>query len=154
MRRTLRFAIALGGLGLCISALAPASSQALNRPGTIRVTTREVSHRIVDQGRRGRGAGDLELMRHLLYNKGITKRAIGHAEVVCTFTGRRSRVCNATYFLPKGKIMVAGALVFRQFYELAVLGGTGLYNNVQGSLTVTAVGTSPRRDFLTFRLVV
>jgi hypothetical protein len=74
--------------------------------------------------------------------------------MVCTFTGRRSRICNGTYFLPKGKIVVAGAVVFRQFYELAVLGGTGLYMNVQGSMTVTAIRPTPRRDFLTFRLVI
>ena len=153
MRRTLMFALALAGLGVFAGALAPAS-QALDRPGTIRVTTRQVSHRVVDQGRPGRGVGDLEFTRSLLYNRGITPKAIGHAEVVCIFTGLRSRMCNGTYFLPKGKLVVAGALVFRQFYELAVLGGTGLYMNVQGSLTVTAIRPTPRRDFLTFRLVI
>ena len=153
MKRTLRFGIALAGLALVVVTVAPAS-QALTRPGTIRITTREVAHRVMDQGRPGRGPGDLEISRTLLYNKGLTPRAIGHGEVVCTFTGRRSRVCNGTYFLPRGKIVVAGALVFRQFYEFAVLGGTGLYNNVQGSLTVTATRPRPRRDILTFRLVV
>jgi hypothetical protein len=153
MKRTLRFGIALTGLALAVVTVAPAS-QALTRPGTIRITTREVAHRIMDQGQPGRGPGDLEISRTLLYNKGLTPRAIGHGEVVCTFTGRRSRVCNGTYFLPRGKIVVAGALVFRQFYEFAVLGGTGLYNNVQGSLTVTTTTPKPRRDILTFRLVI
>jgi hypothetical protein len=153
MKRTLQLVLVLGGLGVFFTALAPAA-QALDKPGTIRITTREVAHRIIDQGPRGRGMGDMELTRALLYNKGVTPRAIGHAEVVCTFTGLRSRMCNGTYFLPKGKIVVAGALVFRQFYELAVLGGTGLYANVQGSLTVTAIRPQPRRDFLTFRLVI
>ena len=153
MKRTLQFGVALAGLALFVIAVAPAS-QALDRPGTIRITTREVAHRIFDHGPRGRGPGDVEVSRTLLYNKGITSRAIGHGEVVCTFTGRRSRVCNGTYFLPRGKIIVSGALVFRQFYEFAVLGGTGLYNNVQGSLTVTTTTPRPRRDILTFRLVV
>jgi hypothetical protein len=153
MKRTVQFGVALAGLALFGIAVAPAS-QALDRPGTIRITTREVAHRVMDQGRPGRGPGDLEVIRTLLYNKGLTPRAIGHGEVVCTFTGRRSRVCNGTYFLPRGKIVVAGALVFRQFYEFAVLGGTGLYNNVQGSLTVTTMKPRPRRDILTFRLVV
>ena len=154
MKRKLRFGVVFGGgLALLVIAFAPAS-QALQRPGTIRITTREVAHRVIDHGPQGRGPGDLEISRSLLYNKGITQRAIGHGEVVCTFTGRRSRVCNGTYFLPRGKIVVAGALVFRQFYEFAVLGGTGLYNNVQGSLTVTTTTPKPRRDILTFRLVV
>jgi hypothetical protein len=153
MKRTVQFGVALAGLALVAIAVAPAS-QALNQPGTIRITTREVAHRVMDQGRPGRGPGDIEIIRTLLYNKGLTPRAIGHGEVVCTFTGRRSRVCNGTYFLPRGKIVVAGALVFRQFYEFAVLGGTGLYNNVQGSVTVTTTTPKPRRDILTFRLVV
>jgi hypothetical protein len=153
MKRTVQFAVTLAGLALFVIAVAPAS-QALDRPGTIRITNREVAHRIIDHGQRGRGPGDVEIVRSLLYNKGVTPRAIGHGEIVCTFTGRRSRVCNGTFFLPKGKIVVSGAMVFRQFYELAVLGGTGLYNNVQGSLTVTTVSPKPRRDFLTFRLVV
>jgi hypothetical protein len=153
MKRTMQFGVALMGLALFVIAVAPAS-QALDRPGTIRITTREVAHRVFDHGPRGRGPGDVEVSRTLLFNKGITSRAIGHGEVVCTFTGRRSRVCNGTYFLPRGKIIVAGALVFRQFYEFAVLGGTGLYNNVQGSLTVTTTTPRPRRDILTFRLVL
>jgi hypothetical protein len=153
MKRTLQLGIALAGLGLFVMAVAPAS-QALERNGTIRITTREVAHRVMDQGRPGRGPGDLEISRTLLYNKGLTPRAIGHGEIVCTFTARRSRVCNGTYFLPRGKIVVAGALVYRQFYEFAVLGGTGLYNNVQGSLMVTTTRPKPRRDILTFRLVV
>lgn len=153
MKRTLQFGVALAGLALFVMAVAP-GAQALERNGTIRITTREVAHRVMDQGRRGRGPGDLEISRTLLYNKGLTPRAIGHGEIVCTFTGRRSRVCNGTYFLPRGKIVVAGALVYRQFYEFAVLGGTGLYNNVQGSLTVTTTRPRPRRDILTFRLVV
>jgi len=153
MKRIVKFGVSLGGLALLVVAFAPASP-ALDHPGTIRITTREVAHRVMDQGRPGRGPGDIEIIRTLLYNKGLTPRAIGHGEVVCTFTGRRSRVCNGTYFLPRGKIVVAGALVFRQFYEFAVLGGTGLYNNVQGSVTVTTTTPKPRRDILTFRLVV
>jgi hypothetical protein len=153
MRRTLQLALTLGGLGIFVTAFAPAS-QALEKPGTIRITNREVAHRIIDLGARGRSLGDIEVSRTLLYNKGLTPKAIGHGEIVCTFTGTRSRVCNGTYFLPRGKIVVSGALVFRQFYELAVLGGTGIYNNVQGTLTVTAMQPSPRRDLLTFRLIV
>jgi hypothetical protein len=153
MKRTLPFGVALAGLGIFVIAVAPAS-QALDRPGMIRITTREVAHRVINHGARGRGAGDVEVSRSLLYNKGVTPKAIGHGEIVCTFTGRRSRVCNGTYFLPRGRLVVSGVVVFRQFYEFAVLGGTGLYNNVQGSLTVTSIRPRPRRDILTFRLNV
>jgi hypothetical protein len=39
-------------------------------------------------------------------------------------------------------------------YELAVVGGTGLYNNVRGTLTVTSLKQKPSRELLVFRLVV
>jgi hypothetical protein len=73
---------------------------------------------------------------------------------MCTSTGTGSANCSGTYFLPKGKIMVGGVLASRLFYELAVLGGTHLYENARGTLTVTALGGTPSHAFLIFRLVV
>jgi hypothetical protein len=66
---------------------------------------------------------------------------------------RRSRVCRGTFFLPKGKLVVGGSLLYRQFYELAILGGTGLYDNARGSLVVTRTDVRPVRDLVVFRLV-
>jgi hypothetical protein len=73
---------------------------------------------------------------------------------MCTVTGTGSANCSGTYFLPKGKLMVAGVLASRLFYELAVIGGTRLYENARGTLTGIALGGSPRHEFLTFRLTV
>ena len=127
-------------------------SGTLNQPGTIRITDRLVKHTHVDGGRRGPGAGDFDFYRQLLYNKGITADSIGHSDLTCINTGTGSSNCTGTYFLPKGKIMVAGVIASRLFYELAVIGGTGVYDNVNGSLTVTYLGGSPSHEFLVFRL--
>jgi len=79
-------------------------------------------------------------------------KAIGQRELICTYTGDRSRNCSGT-FPPHGKVIVGGPMLFRQLFELAVLGGTGLYNNVRGTLTVTALTSGPHvRDVLGFRL--
>jgi hypothetical protein len=129
-------------------------SAALDQPGTIRVTTRGIGQQFVDRGARGRGPGDLLVSRQLVYNRGITQKAIGHADIVCTFTSSYARQCTGTFTLPKGKIVVAGTVTFRQFYELAVIGGTGLYDNVRGSLTVTMLSRKPTRELLLFRLVI
>jgi hypothetical protein len=40
----------------------------------------------------------------------------------------------------------------RLFYTAAITGGTGLYDNARGTLTVTATRLSPRREILLFRL--
>jgi hypothetical protein len=129
-------------------------SAELASPGTIKVTTRGVERQFIDRGARGRDAGDQVVSRQLVFNRGITPRAIGHSDLVCTYTSSYSRQCGGTYTLPKGKIVVMGAVNFRQFQELAVIGGTGVYDNVRGSVTVTLIGQNPLRELLVFRLVV
>jgi hypothetical protein len=145
--------IAAAGGALAV-ATAAVGSHGLAGPGTIRITDKLVRHIHVDGGEPGRGAGDLDFYRELLYNRGITPTPIGHSDVMCTSTGTGSANCSGTYFLPKGKLMVDGVLASRLFFELAVIGGTHLYENARGTLTVTALGGSTRHEFLIFRLVV
>jgi hypothetical protein len=153
MVNRLVISIAAAGGALAVAATA-GGSPTLSGPGTIRVTDRLVRHIHVDGGHHGRGAGDLDFYRELLYNRGITPSPIGHSDLMCTSTGTGSANCSGTYFLPKGKIMVGGVLASRLFYELAVVGGTHLYENARGTLTVTALGGTPSHAFLIFRLVV
>jgi hypothetical protein len=153
MARWSRITISACGITVAAATLAGASS-ALTGPGTIRVTDRLVKQIHVDGGKAGRGAGDIEFYRQQLYNKGITSSPIGHSDITCTNTGTGSMNCNGTYFLPKGKLMVGGVIASRLFYVLAVLGGTGLYDNARGTLTSTYLGGSPSKEFLLFRLVV
>ena len=150
-----RIAIRLVAVAALLTAVvaAPASgSRALETPGNIRITDRLVRHTHVDEGKRGPGAGDLDFYRQLLFNHGITVSPIGHSDLTCVNTGTGSSNCTGTYFLPRGKIMVGGVIASRLFYQLAVFGGTGLYDNVRGTLTVTYLGGSPAREFLLFRL--
>jgi hypothetical protein len=128
------------------------SSYAVTGPSVIRITDREVQRTIVDVGEGGLSPGDLEVSRQVLYNKRITTKAIGHGELVCTFTGGNSRNCSGTFVLPKGKIVVGGTILYRQLYQLAILGGTDLYNDVRGTLTVTLTSKRPPEDVLLFRL--
>jgi hypothetical protein len=129
-------------------------SNAATGPATIRITNSEISVTRVDIGAKGKSPGDTEIIRQLLFNRRLTQRSIGSADLVCTFVDdRRLRVCRGTYSLPKGKLVVGGSLSYRQFYELAVLGGTGIYDNARGSLVVTRMGVRPVRDLALFRLV-
>jgi hypothetical protein len=127
------------------------SGGATTGPGQIRITDMQVEYKRVFAGGSDR-LGEMEVIRQRLYNPSISTRPIGRAYLLCTFMNSRSRQCSATYLLPKGKIVVAGALDSRLFYELAVVGGTGLYDNARGTLTVTSTGLKPRRDVLLFRL--
>ncbi len=149
----IRNASALVILGLVLLVVVGASgSWALKGPGLIRITDVEAKHTFSDRPPKGLSVGDIDFRRQTLYNKRVSSSAIGHADVVCTYTGARSSSCTATYFLPKGEIVAGGAIGSRLFFALPVLGGTGLYSNVRGTLTVTSLGARPSRELVVFRL--
>lgn len=129
-------------------------AQALDRPGTVRITDSEVRHAHADGGRTGKSVGDLDVYTLLLYNKRIRAKAIGRATMTCTAVGASGQSCTGMYFLPKGAIVTQGVITSRLIYELAVVGGTGLYSNVRGTLTVTSLKRKPSRELLVFRLSV
>jgi hypothetical protein len=127
---------------------------ALDRPGTVQITGVTKRHAHVDVGRGGRSPGDIDSYNELLYNKRITARSIGRADMLCMAVSAAAQSCTATYFLPRGEIVVQGVISSHLIYELAVVGGTGLYDNVRGTLTATSLGQQPARELLVFRLLV
>ena len=122
-------------------------------PGIIRLTSKEIQRSVINSGSASRGPGDVVVIRTLLYNKGIRRAPIGHSDMVCTYTGNRSRQCNGTYTLPRGKLIVSGSVRYWEFYKLAIVGGTDLYSDVRGSETATLYARGPRKEILNFRLV-
>jgi hypothetical protein len=139
---------------LLVAMLALPGAQALDKPGLIRITDAETRHAHVDGGKAGKSVGDLDVYSVLLYNKRITTKAIGHGTMTCTAIGSTGQSCTATYFLSRGEIVAEGVITSRLIYALAVVGGTGPYNNVRGTLTVTSLSRKPSKELLVFRLVV
>jgi hypothetical protein len=143
-----------------IAASGVLASSELTRPGVVRITNRELARDLVDLGAAGRSAGDQLIVSQLLFNRRITDRALGHEELLCTYLGRGgvlgggSRSCTMTFFLPEGKLVVAGAVHNLLLFTLPVVGGTGIYDNVGGTLTATFLGSQPIRQLLLFRLTV
>jgi hypothetical protein len=128
------------------------SSGAVTGPATIRITSRETSRIRVDLGRPGRGAGDTEIIKQNLFNRRVRSKPIGHAEFVCTLTTATTRACTVTIFMPKGRLVAGGSIQYQDLFELAVLGGTRLYDNARGTLTVIRTTRKPRRHIFLFRL--
>jgi hypothetical protein len=148
-------ALAAAAAGVALLAASGASgSESLEKPGVVRLTASQVKRVHVDIGNDKRRVGDFVYIRQLLYNRRVSPKALGHSEMSCTMTGDGSSTCSATYFLPKGKIVVGGVFRSRLFYELAVLGGTGLYDNVRGTMTVTSLGGRASLQLLLFRLTI
>lgn len=141
-------------LGVVLAALAAAfaaeATHEATGPATVRLTDRQLTLKRIAAG--DSGLGDVEIARLTLYAPDNASRPIGHAVLTCTFVSRSERSCDGTYVLPAGMILTAGVLTTRLLYSAAIVGGTGLYNNARGTLTVTAKGLKPRREFLLFRL--
>lgn len=119
-------------------------------PAVVRLTDRQLDIHRYSNG--NGGTGDVEIARFTLYGASSTTRPIGHAVLSCTFVSRTERSCTGTYVVPRGMILTAGVLKTRLLYTAAITGGTGLYDNARGTLTVTAKGLKPRRELLLFRL--
>jgi hypothetical protein len=142
--------VVLGGAVL-VTAVSAATGPTATGPAEIRITDVEVSHRVISP-RGVVGAGTLEIVRQQLYNPSLSRKPIGRSTLACTYLGRRERSCSGTYFLPKGELVVAGAIESRLLYQIALIGGTGIYDNARGTLTVTSTHLRPRHEVLVFRL--
>ena len=148
-----RVGAALAGAVVAAGAFAVLAPSAQNGTPLIRVTATEVKFSHVDVGPKGVSPGDVEISAQAISNLKISKRPIGSGDLVCTYTIARVRSCRGTYVLPRGKLVVGADVRYREIYELAILGGTGIYTNAGGTLTATRIVRLPkRREYLIFRL--
>jgi hypothetical protein len=141
--------VVVGGL-VAVSSAAFASDRSTSSTGkaVVRLTDRQVS--VTHFGSDSVGGG--EVARLTLFGSTSTSKPIGHAVITCMDVGAGEQSCQASYVLPKGSLETAGILRSRLFYTSAVVGGTGLFDNARGTLTVTARALRPRREILLFRL--
>jgi hypothetical protein len=141
--------VVVGGL-VAVSSAALAADRSVDSTGKaiVRLTDRQVS--ITHFGSDAVGGG--EVARLTLFGRTSATRPIGHAVITCTDVGSGEQSCQGSYVLPKGTLETAGILRTRLFYTAAVVGGTGLFDNARGTLTVTAKALRPRREILLFRL--
>lgn len=142
----------LGSAVVLVATMVVTGAQGATGPAQIRITDVEVSHVRVPSPT-GRVPGSMEIIKQRLYNRALSQSPIGRASLLCTFLDARARTCTGTYVLPKGTLVVAGAIPSRLLYEIPIVGGTGLFDNARGALTVTSTSLRPRRrEVLVFRL--
>jgi hypothetical protein len=141
--------VVVGGL-VAVSSAAFASDRSADSTGkaVVRLTDRQLG--VTRFG--GDAVGGGEVARMTLFGSTSTTRPIGHAVITCMDVGSGEQSCQGSYVLPKGTLETAGILRTRLFYTQAVVGGTGLFDNARGTLTVTAKALRPRREILLFRL--
>ena len=143
--------LALGGIlaALALGLVGTGPSVGATGPAVIRLTDVQVSSAVVGPENR---IGTMEIYRQSLYGSTSKIRAIGHGDLTCLVVSGQERRCDAGYVLPRGTIVTGAIVQSRLFYTAAITGGTGLYDNARGTLTVTATRLNPRREILLFRL--
>jgi hypothetical protein len=139
MRRAVLGAVLLA-LGLAL--LAGSASGAQRRVDVV-ATVEAV--RVGDFGDPGRTTGDFRSEMLLLWTWG-GEGPIGHVFVACHFLGQGGlygggvESCQFDLWMPLGKIRAGGTRHATHRYSLPVIGGTGLYEGIVGSVVV-------RREF-------
>jgi hypothetical protein len=111
--------------------LIPSASAIQPGPATIRVTTRQIQ--VVRRG-------DTVSRLYNIYNRPAYRNAIGNAVLRCSVIGRYQS-CRADFLLSRGEIVMQGTIRSLAFYRLAVVGGTGYYDNIGGSSVIQQIGS-------------
>jgi hypothetical protein len=126
------------------------TASGLTRPGVVRVTTRNL-YTVTTT------AGPVQVAS--VYNLNLTPNPIGNAQLLCVaMNGGRgplpagSRYCWGSYTIGRNSLVVHGVTRNPFRYQLAVVGGTGLYANVGGTLNVYRITSRPLRERLVFTL--
>jgi hypothetical protein len=120
--------------------------------GELRLTSVQTKLVTVDVKPDRSNVGDTEIATATVYDV-VTAAAIGQGELLCTILNQAARSCEATYSLPEGRIMTAGVIDNLRRYEVAIVGGTELYDKVRGFLSVTTTTIRPPRQLLSFHLL-
>lgn len=129
-------------VGLVGSGLAIASSRSgIVEPQTLSFAIQGVHDDTVDVGASGDSAGDTFLAQAELLNFDLTKQ-LGAYDSACVLETVVPRLnhCTATALLPHGTVELSTRLDWSDTmpgFSLAVVGGTGRYDNVVGQARVT-----------------
>jgi hypothetical protein len=146
-----RIPLILPALAIAAGAAFGVSAGAATGPAEIRITDLQLSDHIMRPAAGG-AMGSIEIVRQRLYNPRLSRAAIGRATLICVYADRRERSCTGTYYLPRGELVVLGAIQSRLLFTIPIVGGTGLYSDARGMVTVTSTHLDPRREVLIFRL--
>jgi hypothetical protein len=141
-----RIAIVAGAVILVVSMIGAGLAVASRRSGIVRhhvlrFAVQLVNEDMGDVGPSGESPGDTFFAQSQLLNFDLTEQH-GRYATACVLENLDTRLnhCTATVFLSNGKVELSGRFRFTdtlQAFRLAVVGGSGAYENVVGQATVT-----------------
>ena len=126
-------------------ALTAAGASAHENGKTFEVTGKAIAPpTMIDLGTPGPSAGDQQIISMDVF-KGAKK--VGESHVVCVTVRAGIVQCDNVTNLPGGQIVATGLVTDAQEetspFTQAITGGTGVYRNAHGQLTVSEAGPQP-----------
>ena len=101
----------------------------------------------VDKSGAAPTVGDVFVFQSDLFDA-ATHAKVGTVEGHCTMITDTLSDCDASGILAGGQIRVAGASTDADVNVLAVTGGTGIYRNVSGQITIETIDDNTSKDTL------
>ena len=128
----------LGALGFSLGAASATSGIA--SPITLTVFEHSTTDKVIDVGTHGDSTGDILTFHNKLFDETDTTK-VGTLQGQCVRESPRAGTweCWWTMSLTDGQVTVEGPFSDTSDTAFAVTGGTGLYENVRGSMQVEAI---------------
>jgi hypothetical protein len=143
--------VVLGALALSVGSLASASANhGFNKSVRLTFIEKSTAGTFVDVDHSGgQSIGDVFIFQNDLFDPS-THAKVGTVEGHCMLITASGDItdCDASGILAGGQIRVAGADSNANINVLAVTGGTGIYRNVSGQITIETIDNSTSKDTL------
>jgi hypothetical protein len=143
--------VVLGAIALSAGSLASASANhGFNKTVRLTFTEKSTAGTFVDVDHSGgQSIGDVFVFQNDLLDPS-THAKVGTVEGHCMLITASGDLtdCEASGMLAGGQIRVAGASSNAKINALAVIGGTGIYRNVSGQITIETIDDSTSTDTL------
>ena len=142
------------------AALSVASASAAPKNGAasavrvLHLLSKQTSLQVIDIGKKGPSPGDqiIETTADFQNGKRVAREALNCVDITVTPRGF-DVVCHGAFVFSNGQVEFQGETNFHTPFTVAVIGGTGAYQNVGGQLTLERTLPGTTTDVETLRLV-
>lgn len=141
--------VVLGAIALSAGSLASASANHGSNKNALVFIEKSTAGTFVDVDKSGAAptVGDVFVFQSDLFDA-ATNAKVGTVEGHCTVITESLSDCDASGMLAGGQIRVSGASTDATVNVLAVTGGTGIYRNVGGQITIETIDDNTSKDTL------
>ena len=138
---------------LIASLVSAAGQKHVTSPTTVHVIEHATTDAVIDTGAPGDTSGDLLTWHNRIYDATDTRR-VGHDQGDCIRInpGSGSWECRWITWVPGGSITVEGAFYDTRNSVLPITGGTDLFKDARGTMTLISRNGGAEYDFI-FHLI-